>query len=434
MHPRWILVFTAVAGCATSATENPDLNATFEVSYQQDIKSLLDAKCGSCHVAGGIAPFALGTGDEAREHAAEIKSAVETRTMPPWLAAEGNESLRFDRSLSQAQIDLISHWVDDGAPEGNAEHPGEVLEVDTGGISRVDVALEMPSSYSQEADGEDVYRCFVLNWPESTTRYVTGFNAVPGNTRIVHHLVTFLVDPNQAELVEEFDRDDPGPGYSCFGGPSGEGAPQFQTTFFGQWAPGMRGLDFPGGSGIPVAPGSRVVLQVHYHPSASKESDRTVLNYRIDDTVQKRGYYVPWFDLNWYNDPKSMTIRAGDADAEHSYTSSAGNHPLLALVAAGAHLERGLLLHSVLLHMHTLGTRTSLFVEDANAQRQTLIDIPRWDFDWQNEYVFETPKLIAPGDKLGVDCHWNNTRSTDVQWGEGSEDEMCAPIVYLTEP
>jgi hypothetical protein len=129
-----------------------------------------------------------------------------------------------------------------------------------------------------------------------------------------------------------------------------------------------------------------------------------------------------------------MRIPAGESDVVHSYASTAARHPLLQLFAPDANFREGMLVHSVLLHMHTRGTQIALFSEDSAENRAALVAIPRWDFDWQNEYVLERPRLIAADEKLGVECHWDNTQSGDAQWGEGTNDEMCISFVYATEP
>src|SRR5262249_53062887 len=158
-----------------------------------------------------------------------------------------------------AQITLITEWIDGGAPAGDANQYQPPVRDRQGGLSRVDVRLAMPVAYTPRLSPDD-YRCFILDWPMDALRYVTGFRASPGRPSVVHHVIAFLAPPDQVAAYEELDAREPGAGYTCFGGPGGPGIP----GWIGAWAPGSQGEDFPAGTGLPIRPGSKVILQVHY--------------------------------------------------------------------------------------------------------------------------------------------------------------------------
>ena len=69
-----------------------------------------------------------------------------------------------DRSLSDAEIDVILRWVDAGAPKGDDEHMPPLPTLSDGWqLGEPDIVLAMNEAYQIEAEGDDEYRCFVLD-------------------------------------------------------------------------------------------------------------------------------------------------------------------------------------------------------------------------------------------------------------------------------
>ncbi len=225
------LLSVIVLSACSGASEPPP--APEPASYHRDVAPLVQEKCGSCHVEGGIAPFALRSYAEVFEMRTAIKAAVTLRMMPPWMAAQDCTEYKHDRSLSDEQIALISRWVDEGAVEGDPADASSVTGPSQSGLSRVDLELEMPVDYSPRQRPDD-YRCFILDWPETAVRYVTGFRANPGRASIVHHVIAFVAKPEEVAGYRALDDKEAGPGYTCFGGPGGS------AGTWGGWAPGLR--------------------------------------------------------------------------------------------------------------------------------------------------------------------------------------------------
>ena len=90
------------------------------VTFAKDIAPIFQEKCQNCHRAGQMAPMSLVTYEEVRPWARAIKQRVVLRQMPPWHIDPtiGIQKFQNDISLSDAQIALISKWVDEGAPLG----------------------------------------------------------------------------------------------------------------------------------------------------------------------------------------------------------------------------------------------------------------------------------------------------------------------------
>jgi hypothetical protein len=404
-------------------------------TYWQDVKPIVDAKCTMCHRADGIAPFALEAYEDVADRAVAVKSAVIDGIMPPWPPNADCNSYYGNRSIDEVQKQTIIDWVDDGAQAGDPANPGPPLDVEQIRLTRVDRTLAMPIEYTTTATttNPDDYRCFVIPWQETGTKYVTGFRARPGNARIVHHVVTFLAEPSQVATYQALDNAEAGPGYTCFGGSGGP-----SRTMVGTWVPGQLGSDFPAGTGLQINEGSALILQVHYNVvTAAASPDLTTLEFRIDDTVTKVARTLPFTNPTWLSSPTAMLIPAGEPDVVHQAQFDPSFYLGLSefdIYAAG-------------LHMHQLGTRAKLeLVHSDGRPTECLLQIDDWNFHWQGGYGLRTPLRFAPGDALRIECHWDNSPENqpyvngeqqapqDVGWGEGTSDEMCLGGFYVAPP
>jgi hypothetical protein len=398
----------------------------------QDVKPILDARCAGCHFSGGIAPFSLTTYADARANRGAVAQAVRARVMPPWHAGRGVRRYLHDPSLTDAQIATIVDWARRGAPRGDARRPGKPLAAIGGGLSRVDLQLEMPAAYTpKHSAAHDDYRCFPLDWSPAAPTYVTGADIVPGARAQVHHIIVYLAPPAAAPSVARWDAADPEPGYRCYGGPSASGREGFGINFLTGWAPGAGSSDFPAGTGQRVEPGSRLVMQVHYNvASSAPRPDRSTVRLSLASSVDRRAVYVPVVDLGWVVSPQTFRLPARRKRIVHSFT---GDPAPLVRFLGGFDPSRGFTMHSAALHMHRLGKSAQLVLRRASGRREVLLEVPRWDFDWQRDYRFASPVAFAPGDRLTIRCTHDNPSRRVVTWGEDSADEMCIGFVYVAE-
>jgi len=414
-----------------------------EVTYHAHIAPIVDAHCAGCHAYGGVAPFAMGGYGEVSTYAHASLASIQRRAMPPWMARPGVRDYRFDPSLSDAQMALFEAWVEGGMVEGDPANRGEPIVLERGGIDRVDLTMPMVDFYVPQSS-PDEYRCFVFDWPYEERVYVTGFNLLPGNLAIAHHAVAYLVDPPSAAVVDEASAADPHRSYPCFGGPSPPEVPPFPMKFLAVWTPGMDGQLYPASSGVRVEPGSRVILQMHYSILAEAGGDRSSVEFQVDDAVEREGGYLAWLDLQWPTIESSMLIPAGEPNVTHSYIADPTTAPVLPLFVPGVDFSQGMVLHSVMPHLHKLGREFEVTLERANGDHETLVIIDEWNFDWQREYVFAEPVIAYRGDRLRVTCTWDNSAENqpviggerlepqDVIFGEGTYDEMCVAALYIT--
>lgn len=417
---------------STDAVETTDAATTGDtatVRYYEEIKPLLDARCTACHTEGGIAPFSLTNYEDAAMWAAASSAAIHSGSMPPWPPAAGCNDYVGVREVSAEELALIDGWVDEQTPMGDPAAEGAPLVDEQAGLSRVDIALPMPESYAPDtSEGPDDYRCFVIDWPAeyTTTQYVSGFRAVPGNDAVVHHVIAFHALPDERDAYLELDAADPGPGYSCFGGTGGP-----SRSWLGGWAPGSPGSDLPPGLGLEVPPGSAVILQLHYNSmSSAPDPDLTSVEFKVDDTVEKVARVMPYANPTWL--AGAMPIPAGDDDVMHEFqrdiTGFLGG-PQQVWAAA--------------LHMHQRGKSGTVSIERANGDSECLLQIDAWDFHWQGSYGLTAPTVLEQGDELRLECHFDNSAANqpvangvpvepvDMNWGEGTSDEMCLGVLLV---
>ncbi len=428
----WVLLVLAVVGCGVAPSST-------DPTWHRDVAPIIERSCSGCHQSGGIGPFALTTLEQVTQRGPAVRAAVESKRMPPFLAASNCNQYLDDPSLSAEQIATLGKWFDAGAPEG-VEGPAVNRLEEGGGLTRVDLQLKMPVDYTPH--GTDDYRCFVIDWPYPTTKYVTGFRARPGNASIVHHVIGFLIPPERAAVYQKLDDDEAGAGYTCFGG-AGSGNDR-GISWVGAWAPGGAGNMYAEGTGLPVKPGSKIVVQVHYNSrTQTPGSDRTTLEMALADQVRHEAVLTPFTNPEWTNGV-GMQIPALQKEVTHAW--GLDPTPYLGLMTNGLlPSNTPVKIHMTSLHQHLLGTKSRLSIQHSDGTNECLLEIPQWDFHWQRNYQLKHPTTLNPGDQLQISCTWDNSAehqplvgglaqtSRDVKWGESTTDEMCLGVVYVTE-
>lgn len=435
-----------VLGILTACSSEPDVE---QVNYYEDVKPIVDTKCATCHLEGGVAPFPLRTYEDVFETRALVANSISNGTMPPWPPDNECNEYHYDRSLTDEEAEIVLTWADGAAAEGPV--PLEITYPDPPESLLTDVVLNLEEPYAPQAQPDD-YRCHVLEWPEEETTFITGYEVHPDQAHMVHHVIAFGIPPEQVEAVRGYDEADDGPGYTCFGSPypaGADGVSSFRgVRWLGSWAPGGAGREFPAGTGIKMQPGSLVVIQVHYNTTTAESTkDNSSMSFRTESTVERPALIVPYANPAWILGAIPMTIPAGESSVTHGMSYDVISANILSYFGeTDIDGSNGLEIHNVGLHMHELGRRGILSIEREAGNQECLLDIPNWDFNWQGAYFLQDPTVIRKGDKLSLQCEWDNSAENqpvidgvkqepkDVEWGEGTGDEMCLGILYVTEP
>jgi mono/diheme cytochrome c family protein len=401
-----------------------------EVTWHGHVRAVVEQHCVSCHQPDNVAPFSMTTYEDAHLLRESIVLSIDEGTMPPWMPADDCQGYRGEPSITDDEARLVRDWVDGGAVEGDPDDYVPPPPPPAVGLSRVDLTLALPEPYLPTQLPDD-YRCFLLDWPETSTSYVTGFAAAPDDLRTVHHMIAFAIRPDQVAEYEALDAADPATGYTCFGGPGGAiTGPDSAGTWLGAWAPGGIAGDFPEGTGIEMAPGSKVVLQIHYNTLVEDlRPDASAVQLKLDGQVERPAFTMLWADPAWLSG--GMPIPAGEPQVVHTFEldPTLFMDVLTDVIPAFSPFE----IHAASHHMHKLGTRGEQRIERSDGSQTCLLQLPRWDFDWQQQYRFVEPIRFDPGDSLRLACEWNNEAGEQtVNWGEGTEEEMCLGVFYIT--
>lgn len=402
--------FFGASAARLDAADDDQKSVTFN-----DIAPILQARCQECHRPGDVAPFSLVTYQQARPWAKSIREQVSRRAMPPWFADGAVRPLEGDPSLTEDEVERIVQWVDGGALEGDpADAPPPIVISSDYRFGTPDLDLKMDVEFPVQP-GEDLHRCFLL--PDSyigQPKFLTAAEIVPGNRRIVHHAVAYLVDTAKARKK---DADSPGPGWDCFTGTEVDGG---EAAMIAAYAPGNAPVQYTQAFRPYIPPGFSVVLAMHYHPLEQTETDSTRIGVYLTDETPDRLLHVHGLSA------KQFKLPAGDEDVP---------------VFASYRLEQSIKLLAMLPHMHYLGKGQTITAQFPDGRKETILRLNGWDIDWQLLYRFREPVALPAGTVLRCEGHFDNSAENpanptippvDVVWGEESTDEMMDTYFFFT--
>ncbi len=360
------------------------------VTFTKDVAPILYKSCVECHRPTMFAPMSLVTFDDARPWARSIKQRVVARTMPPWGADPAHGSFKNDPRLSQTEIDTIAKWVDNGAPKGDDTDLPPVPQLAEGWtIGKPDAVFTMDEEYKIPASGTIPYLYFRVPTHLTEDKWIQAIEIKPGARSHVHHVLAYTQPAGQT----------PNPGGAL--GP----------TNIGGVTPNKPGLVFDPGVARLFRGNSDIVLQMHYTTNGTEATDRTtvaVIYAKEPPTKLAAGGMA----LN----PR-FVIPANDGNAE---------------VRATQVLTKDTLVTAYTPHMHVRGKDMTYIAHYADGTDETLLSVPKYDFNWQITYQLAQPKLLPKGTKVEVIAHFDNSTankfnpdpSKDVRWGDQTWEEM----------
>ena len=406
----------AIALAAPAPRVKADEKTKKAPTYSTEVARILNAHCVSCHRPGEVAPFSLQGYDNAKKKSAMIAKVTESGLMPPWKTRPTD--LEFDQQnvLTDAEKQTLQDWAESGATHGDPQKEPKPPKFNEGwALGKPDLMLEMPKEFHLGAEGKDEYWNFVLKPDLKEPVYVQAVDVHPGNRRVVHHVIAFLDDSGRAEkkLEEPGAKDG---GYLTSGG----GVGILPSGSLGGWAPGVMPARAEPGTGFLLKPGTSVILQVHYNKSGKEEVDRTKVGLYFAKEKVTKPLRIAWL-LNF-----RINIKAGDPDAKFSQTF---------VVPADAEL------HSLMPHMHMLGQSVKATATLPDGKVISLIDVPKWDFNWQLVYKLKQPKLLPKGTVIKLEATYDNSANNPnnpsspprrVKWGEETKDEMMLLVAVVS--
>lgn len=384
--------------------------------WSTDIAPILYNNCATCHHSGGLAPFSLISYNEAAGQAAGINADVQSGAMPPWPPDAAYNHLAHERLLSDADKAKIAAWVAGGTPQGNPAlaPPAPVFSNNGDLAGTASLTVQIPTFTSTAASG-DLYRCFVLNAGQTVDQYITAFEAIPGNRRIVHHVLVYADTTGTSTTL---DAQDPGPGYTSFGGIGTNNA-----IMLGSWVPGSSPLKLPPGFGINLPENAKIVVQIHYPAGTAGEVDSTRIRFFFSPSANVRNVTIAPVLNHALNITPALFI---PANTVRTFTEK--------FVSPGLDIS----IMGVSPHMHLLGQNIKSFGVTPAGDTQKYISIPEWEFHWQGFYLFRSLVKVPGGTGIYAKAEYDNTTNNpenpsnppkNVSAGESTTDEMM--LVYF---
>ncbi len=358
------------------------------VTYSKDVASILNSRCVGCHRAGEAAPMAFTSYQQVRPWAKAIREAVVSRKMPPWLADPHVGKFSNDRRLTDDELATVKTWVDAGSPEGDPKAlPPPPAFVEGWNIGKPDVVLNIGADFEVPTTGVVPYKYFTVDTGFTEDMWIEAAECRADKRAVVHHIIVFVVDPTEPRLA--------GTGGNLLVG----------------WAPGDPPMNLPEGTAKLVRAGSKLRFQMHYTPNGTGATDRSYVGLRF---ARKPPRYraLTGRAINF-----SFKIPPGDPSHE---------------VKASWTGQEEVRLTSLMPHMHVRGKDFKYTLVLPDGTEKVLLNVPRYDFNWQLGYSLADPLILPKGSRLDCVAHFDNSPNNksnpdptkEVRWGDQTWEEM----------
>jgi hypothetical protein len=400
------------------------LTAANKVTFTETIAPILYDNCVTCHRPGEAAPFSLISYEDAKKRGGSIARVTESRYMPPWHAARGFGQFADERGLTDTQITSIGQWVKQGMPQGDARKMPKLPQFPDGWhLGKPDLSLKMPTAFEVPASGPDIYRNFVLPTSLTEDKWVRAVEFHPSARKAVHHAIFSYIRGGSVAKIDGVD------GRPGFGGITslglGAGPNTAPSGSLGAWAVGTTPVSLQDGLAFPLAKGSDVVAQLHFHPTGKVETERSIVGIYFADKAPERRI------LN-IGQPGFFGLLSGiDIPPGEKNYSIKGTMKLPVDMRA----------YSAMAHAHYLGKEMKATATLPDGTVQPLLWIKDWDFNWQDRYNYKEPLLLPKGTQLDVTITYDNSADNPrnpsnppkrVRWGLESFDEMGGVQFVMT--
>ena len=404
----------------------PAMAAAQGVTFYKDVLPILQKNCQVCHRPGEIGPMAFLTYEGTRPYARAIKTAVTSKKMPPWFADPQYGHFANAKGLTDEEIKTLAAWADQGAREGDAKDKPQPVTFREGWNIRPDVVFQLPKPLKIPAAGTIEYTYVAVSPPFKEDTWVSAGEIRPSDRAHVHHVVA-MVRPKGSKWMAPAQLGAepyaPGPNRQADMLKANKGDFSVLTSeFFVGYVPGMEAQRFDIDQSAKLIPaGADIVLEVHYTTNGTESADQTKVGLELAPAPPKR------LLMSISAAQPNLNIAPGDPNAEAQATLKFGTAVDLVYMQP---------------HMHLRGKDMRIDAKYPTGQQETLLNVPRYDFNWQIVYYQRQPLRLPAGTELHLTAHWDNSASNrwnpdptaTVHWGDQSWQEMlAAPIAVIID-
>lgn len=389
---------TEADGCLLDRTRKEP--ASKNVTYAKEVSRILQQRCQACHRPEQAAPFSLLTYEDASRHGRMLKEVTTQHRMPPWHADPRYGKFTNDRRMTAEEIATVAAWVDAGMPRGDDKDLPKAIDWPKGWLlGKPDVVLTMPEEFEVPATGSLPYKNYYIDTNFTEDRWVQMAEARPGTPSVVHHVVVYILKDGQKQPF----------------------LPDGTLSVLVGWAPGDLGLVCPPDTALRIPKGAKLRFEMHYTPNGTAVKDRS----SVGITFAKKPPRFELFTNSFANEGILLPPHDPHYQAE-----------------ATLRLRADARIISFVPHMHWRGKDYRYEVLHADGRRETLLSVPRWDFNWQNVYQLQEPYKLPKGSRLYAVAHWDNSKNNPynpapekpVRFGLQTWDEMMVGwVAYVWE-
>lgn len=368
-----------------------------DISYSKDVAPILENKCMGCHKEGGIAPWAMTDYKTVKAWSPMMREVIRTKRMPPWHADKESPHIIDKVSLSPEEERRLIYWIEEGAQKDENEadplldyHPHKDTDWAFGKPDKIFEAGEL----DVPATGALDYRYVEVKLHNTEDWWISKVHLKPGNPKVVHHSFVFVVPPKEFQEKAEH--------------PIGKG---WSSGVFATFVPGVHGEISPPEALRYIPKGSSIIFEIHYTPIGVKEKDNTEVGFYFAKRKTKEQYRSQAIYNRWLRIP----AHEENWPAEASYD-----------------VKQDIRVYEFMPHMHYRGKTMTYFLEKPSGERDLLLSIPRFDFNWQRQYKLDTPLVIHKGSRIVVEGAFDNSKKNPfnpdpdktVGFGAQTTDEM----------
>ena len=412
---------TEVIGCPLSRPDRTAKAPTGQAyTFTKDVLPILQKHCQECHRPGEIGPFSLLTYKQARAWSDAIHEAVTDNRMPPWHADPAHGSFRNERRLSGGERKALLGWIDQGCVKGDdADAPPTRTFIDGWQMGKPDEVLTLGEAIpipAQAPKNGMPYQYRLLGGPFKEDRWVRGTEVRPGDRGVVHHVLLFARPPHAKPI--DFKKP---VGDQLFNWVDFNDKDLIGNGLLGAYVPGSLPAVAPEGMAMRVPKGTQLVLELHYTPNGRKTEDRLSVGF-----------------LYSKEKPKHEVRDRSILNVEFLIPPFAENYE----VKATTTFDKDAVLLAFAPHMHLRGKDFEYILTTPDGKKETLLRVPKYDFNWQMKYELKAARRIPKGSRIDCIAHFDNSRKNPnnpnpwrpVAWGDQTFQEMMIGFVDYYYP